>query len=261
MTLAMFVQVACTDANNDEEEVGDTEQAVLSGNVLSGNVLSGNVLSGNVLSGNVLSGNVLSGNLQLSQELENPDARELLSFIVSCALPAEAHFDVQVQGQTYGFDGRHGLAPVWGEDGGSCDEECRSWVSACVISRVNYLGEHVTISIRGKHDELATTLSELIKYPFREATYYGDIFASPQEIFACLPPGKNKIPRVCGPSLDDCVVDVQGKCEDLCGQLRFDGSYASCREKDTPKPKGGTKKGAKHKGAVTVFLAPPWAQP
>jgi hypothetical protein len=257
--MAMLAQVACTGVayeQNEQETVGETDQNLLSGNLLSGNLLSGNLLSGNLLSGNLLSGNLLSGNSVLEEELKDPGARELLSFIVSCALPAGDQVDVEVEGVTYEFNGSIGLAPEWGEEGGSCDSECRSWVSACVISRVNYLHEHVDISIRGKHAALKSTHAEREDFPFVEATYYGDIFASPPKIFACLPPGMTQIPRVCGPDVDDCVVVPQGECEDLCGNTTKDGAYPNCREQGKPKKHGGYHQGAKHQGSITVFLAP-----
>jgi hypothetical protein len=256
MTLAMLAQVACTETTYQDEEVGETQESLLSGNLLSGNLLSGNLLSGNLLSGNLLSGNLLSGNAILEEELQDPGARQLLSFIVSCALPADAHVDVEIEGVTYGFDGSIGLAPEWGEEGGSCDAKCRSWVSACVISRVNYLGEHVDISLRGTHDVLYTSSDEQIDYPLVEATYYGDIFASPPKVFACLPPGETQIPRVCGPNINTCVVVPQGECENLCGNVIDDGAYPNCREQGLPKKHGGYHTGPKHVGSITVFLAP-----
>jgi hypothetical protein len=155
---------------------------------------------------------------------------------------------------TYSFDGSLGLAPEWGEDGGSCDDECQSWVSACVISRLDYLGEPLTISLRGRHDALDSTPEERGEYSHIEATYYGDIFSHKKKILACLPPGKTEIPRVCGPSLDDCIVEDQGNCEDLCGQQRSDGSYPNCREASTVGKHGKVKKGEKHVGFITVFL-------
>jgi len=260
----MLAQVACTQSTADEEEVfGDLEEQY-STNAIGGNALGGNALGGNALGGNALGGNALGGNALTSaalgsdsivtDALTDPNARELLKYIVSCALPADAHIDVNVQGVTYGFDGHFGVAPEWGDEGGSCDEECRSWVSGCVISRLDYLQQPLTISLRGKNDGLHSTPQERGQYSHIEATYYGDIFAQPQEIFACLPSGKHSIPRVCGPSLVDCIVDVQGKCEDLCGDQRSDGSYPNCREAATVGKHGKVHKGEKHVGSVTVFL-------
>ena len=36
--------------------------------------------------------------------------------------------------------GSLGLAPQWGMEGGKCDTQCQRWVSACVLSRVDFLG-------------------------------------------------------------------------------------------------------------------------
>jgi hypothetical protein len=227
--------------------VGTAEGAAMTGNALTGNALTGNALTGNALTGNALTGNALTGNALTGNALTDPNAREVLKYIVGCALPEDEHVTVNVQGKTYTFDGQLGLAPEWGEEGGHCDSECKAWVSACVISRLDYTGESVTISVRGDHDALTSSSKELKKYKHREATYYGNIFGSDQKIFACLPPGRTSIPRVCGDapdSLDDCVVEVQGECEDLCGDDRWDGSYPNCREEG---------KNKKFK-SVTVFL-------
>jgi hypothetical protein len=234
MTLATLAQVACTQPTSDSEDITEAHQPQVTTNALLENALLENAL--------------------LENSLVDPNARELFKYIVSCALPEDAQISIPVEGVTYTFDGKLGLAPEWGEEGGSCDEECRSWISGCVISRLDYLGEHVLISVRGKNSGLASTPQERAEYSHIEATYYGDIFSHPQKIFACLPPGKSDIPRVCGPSLDDCAVDVQGSCEDLCGNQRNDGSYPNCREAGTVDKHGKVHKGEKHVGSVTVFL-------
>jgi hypothetical protein len=258
----MLTQVACTRPTADDEEVEDVAEAqqnqittnALGGNALGGNALGGNALGGNALGGNALTSAALGANEIVTDALTDPLARELLKYIVSCALPEDAHIDVNVQGVTYGFDGALGVAPEWGEVGGSCDEECRSWVSGCVIARLDYLQEPRTISLRGKNEGLKSTPWERANYSRIEATYYGDIFADPPEVYACLPPHKHSLPRVCGPSLDDCIVEVQGKCEQLCGDQRSDGSYPKCRESSTVGKHGKVHKGEKHVGSVTVFL-------
>jgi hypothetical protein len=255
----MLTQVACTHTTADDEEVAEAHQNstidnALIDNALIDNALIDNALIDNALIDNALIDNALIDNALIDNALTDPNARELFKYIVSCALPAGEHVHVDVEGVNYTFDGALGLAPEWGEDGGSCDEECRSWVSGCVISRLDYLGQSVLISVRGKNDGLKSTPQERAEFPHIEATYYGDIFSHPQKIFACLPPGKTSMPRVCGPSLDDCVVEVQGNCEDLCGDRRNDGSYPNCREASTVGHHGKVHKGEKHVGSVTVFL-------
>jgi hypothetical protein len=259
MTLAMLAQVACTQPTAEEEEDAEAYQSVvtdnaLTDNALTDNALTDNALTDNALTDNALTDNALTDNALTDNALTDPNARELFKYIVSCALPESAHVNVTVEGVTYTFDGELGLAPEWGKEHGSCDDECRSWVSACVISRLDYLGEAVKISVRGKNPALKSTHDERADYSHIEATYYGNIFSEDQKIFACLPPGKTDIPRVCGPDLQSCVVKVQGNCEDLCGKRRSDGSYPDCREAGTVDHHGKARAGKKHVGSVTVFL-------
>jgi hypothetical protein len=259
LTLGALALVACAPSTPVDEPVAEAHQAALVENALVENALVENALVENALVENALVENALVENALVENALvENaltdPNARELFKYVVSCALPADAHIDMTIAGVTYGFDGGLGLAPEWGEVGGSCDAECRSWVSGCVIARLDYLGQAVQISVRGENDGLHTTKQERKTYKHIEATYYGDIFTDPMGIFACLPPGKTNIPRVCGPSLAGCVVKVQGNCDKLCGEKEDDGAYPDCREAPTPKPNGGVKKGKKHVGSVTVFL-------
>jgi hypothetical protein len=228
----------------------------LSGNGLSGNGLSGNGLSGNGLSGNGLSGNGLSGNSVVAAAIDDPTSRQLLEYIVSCALPQGEHLDVtSATNQVYGFDGQLGLAPEWGGDNGTCGTSCRQWVSACVLARVDYLGVHREISLRGADPALKVSLPELIQYHEREATYYGDIFASPPQRYACLAPGKTEIPRVCGPSIEDCVIDVVGPCTATCSSVGPFGSFGDCH--DAKREHGKFPNGSSsYHGSITVFLDP-----
>lgn len=227
--LALLMTAACAPTSSTEGTLGEAKQQALVENALVENALVENALT-------------------------DPNARELFKYVVSCALPADQHIHLTIEGVAYQFDGALGLAPEWGEEDGSCDDDCRSWVSACVISRLDYLGQPVLISLRGENDGLHSSKAERAAYPHIEATYYGDIFSQPMEIFACLPPGKTQIPRVCGPNIADCVVEPQGSCDSLCGNQKKDGGYPDCREAPTVKKHGGLKKGEKHVGSVTVFL-------
>ena len=193
--------------------------------------LSQNALSLNGLAPNGLTTNALTANALTAGALEDPLARELLKYIVSCALPEDAEIDLTIDGIDYAFPGGTGLAPAWGQPDGACGASCRRWVSACVLARVNYLGVSVPISIRGTRRELASTAAERSDFPHREATYFGDIFASPQIRRACLSPGQTEIPRVCGPSLDGCVMNVIGSCDEVCDDTRRNGAFIGCGER------------------------------
>jgi hypothetical protein len=232
-----------------EEVTGNALSAnALSANALSANALSANALSANALSANALSANALSANALTSQALEDPLAREFLSYVVSCALPAEAVVDMTIDGTEYKFPGGLGLAPEWGETGGHCDETCQRWVTACVLARVDFLGVHRIISVRGASPALRTTWQERRDYQDDEAAYFGNLFIPGAPKFACLGPGKKAIPRVCGDSLDTCPMQVVGSCAKACGFQGPAGGFVDCSSS------GNERKPEIYLESVTVFL-------
>ncbi|WP_437520606.1 hypothetical protein WME79_27285 [Sorangium sp. So ce726] len=219
----------------EDDDVGVLEQGVLvenalTSNALTSNALTSNALTSNALTSNALTSNALTSNALTSNALRDPLARELLKYVVSCALPRGAHLDVNIDGVVHGFDGELGLHKNWGDMGGSCDNACKTWVSACVLSRINHLGIATPISMRGNKSELSSDWAERMAYPRREGAYYGNIFANPPIYYACLSPEQNSIERVCGPSLDDCALTVVGTCRDACDIPQGDGSYPNCRD-------------------------------
>ena len=192
-------------------------QNALTQNALTQNALTQNALTQNALTQNALTQNALTQNALTQNALEDPNARELFSYIVSCALPDGASLQfTDTGGETHVFDGSLGLASEWGEEDGRCKAGCQQWVSGCVLSRLNYLGEHVSISVRGTNEALETTLAERDTYWHREATYYGNIFSTPQRFLACLSPWETGDKRVCGPSLEGCAVTFTGMCNQVC---------------------------------------------
>ena len=218
------------------EELGAAEQPIITTNALTTAALTTNTLTSNsvatdALTSQPLTTDALASNPPVLGALADAMTRELFFYIVSCALPLGAHVDVTVDGATYGFDGQIGLVPQWGNAGGSCDGPCKEWVSACVLSRVNYLGLTMSISARGNKPALALSDTEATDYPHREAAYFGNIFTQPPIRFACLPSGKVSIPRVCGLSIDACAMDVIGTCDTLCASAHpATGAYPHCRE-------------------------------
>jgi hypothetical protein len=257
-------QIACVGtAELDDEAVAESHQRVsisngMTQNGLTQNGLTQNGLTQNGLTQNGLTQNGLTQNSLVQGALLDPLAREALTFIVSCALPAGQSIDVPVDGTTYTFEGEIGLAPEWGQEGGSCDVECQEWVSACLLARVNYRGDHVEISIRGGDNALRSTRDERADYANREAAYFGNVFVAPQRAFACLSPEQTALLRVCGPSLTGCVVDVVGACDDVCGQPRGDGSFADCHDQERVgygHGRGGFPEGTElYRNPITVFL-------
>jgi hypothetical protein len=206
----------------------ETENA-LTANALTANALTANALTANALTANALTANALTANALTANGLRDPLGRELLKYVVSCALPDGTDVTVKVDGKTYVFEGSIGLAPDWGRAYGSCDSSCQRWVSACVLARVDAAGVEREISIRGDNPALRPTWHELRDYPHREATYYGNIFAAEEPRYLCLSPGATSDERVCGPSLADCPMTVVGSCDDVCADRGAFGTFQDCR--------------------------------
>lgn len=233
----------------------ETTENALTANALTANALTNNALTANALTNNALTANALTANALTTAALEDDAAaRKVLKYIVGCALPAGHQIEIEIGGEAYLFEGSIGLAPRWGKAGGRCDEACRAWVSGCVLSRLNHLGQTVPISIRGHHGALTSTHAERAAYPNREATYYGDIFASPQIRLGCLSPGAVSDERVCGPSLEGCAVTFTGPCDRACDGARGDGSFPNCRDHPRGPHHHFPPSTAAFQGSVTVFL-------
>jgi hypothetical protein len=249
VALASLSLPACSGTAGEEEgPIGTAEQAA-QGHGSHGGVCHGS-LTANSLTANSLTANSLTANSLTANALKDPLAREVLTYIVSCALPADQTLDVSIEGVSYAYNGELGLAPEWGNANGHCGQSCQEWVSACVLARIDYLGEHREISVRGDNPGLKACDPGEDAYTVREATYFGNIFGSSQRRFACLSPGSTGIPRVCGPSLDSCVVDVEASCDDVCAHPTPDGAFQNCR------PGDGDENGKPYHGSITVFLKP-----
>jgi hypothetical protein len=147
---ATFSLVACTDDMKEPNESSNTS-SIVTHNRLSANRLSANRLSANRLSANRLSANRLSANrLQLTQidnnDLEcTEDGREVLSFIISCAIEEGQTITAtnmhatcgtsDPEPDTFDFFGEVGLANRWMNH--PLNDTGKGWVSACLFARVS----------------------------------------------------------------------------------------------------------------------------
>jgi hypothetical protein len=181
-------------------------------------------------------------------------SRNMFHYIVSCALPAGAKLTLAADGTSYSFDGAIGLAPEWLSQ--SCGPSCQRWVSACVLARMNHLGQTRQISIRGEHKALAVEAHEVQEYTQREAAYYGNLFGGGGEpkAYACLPNSARSIDRVCGASLADCPMEVVGRCEWVCAGPGRHGSFRSCAA--VPAWRQFAPPASVYDETITVFLKP-----
>jgi hypothetical protein len=251
VSLATVLLGAC--GTEDESDLVEARSAItaanaLTANALTANALTANALTANALTANALTANALTANALTANGLRDPLGRELLKYVVSCALPAGAVVSLTVDHTRYDFPGSLGLAPEWGGAHGSCGRSCQRWVSACVLSRVDAAGVEREISIRGDNRALLPTWQELRDYRVREATYYGNIFADGQPRYLCLSPGATSDERACGPSLSNCPMTVVGECDDVCDDRGWFGTFSECR---TSRRDG---RAERYDETVTVFL-------
>jgi hypothetical protein len=176
--LAVPLVVGCSPAltgeGEGEEDLAETEQAVESTNRMSLNRMSLNRMSLNGLSAATLSpdGQSLTGTSLLSTQ----EGRELLRYIVRCALPPGEALKASYGGVTYQFQGAIGLASDWLSSPLSLSGQ--RWMTACLLAHANGYGMEVPISLRGFHPALQATEEELDTFTVEEATYYGNIFVT-----------------------------------------------------------------------------------
>jgi hypothetical protein len=248
----VFSSAACGEI---EETSAREEGAVLAANALTANALTANALTANALTANALTANALTANALTANALtanglKDPLGRELLKYVVSCALPASAEISISVDGERFTFRGSLGLAAEWGREGGVCDGACQRWVSACVLARVDDAGVERIISVRGEHKELRMARHEVRDYSVREATYYGNLFKPSPERYFCLSPDQSTNTRVCGPSLANCPMTVVGSCADACRSVGAHMSFQRCSST------GQRNRGETFAETITVFLSP-----
>ncbi len=175
-----------------DEEIGVAQLAELSQNAMSINAMSINAMSINAMSINAMSINAMSINAMsiISFQLDttasggiekSAEGRQLLHYLARCALGPKHELTVAVAGQTHVFPGSLGLAPGWVYR--SLTRAERRILSACLLSHVNHYGLSVAISLRGAGLEVSE--QEIQDFYVYEATFYGDVFATPMKMYAC----------------------------------------------------------------------------
>jgi len=166
-----------------------TTQARLAGNTLAADKLAANSAAASMLAASNLAVEQLGPNEYVVDPkaagalLATEDGREVLSFIVSCALPeAVTLFATGADGTIYEFFGELDLASEWLDH--PHREAGRGWVSACLFARVNDFGVPAVFSMRGQHKALATSPAEAATYTLEEGAFYGDYFVTPGAPFS-----------------------------------------------------------------------------
>jgi hypothetical protein len=192
--------------------------------------------------------------LRTGSDLEaSSEGRDMLKYIVRCALPHGHSLEVPHDSSHDRLDGEFGLAPDWSH--APLSAAGRRWVSACVLGFVNAFGVHVLVSMRGEQENLKATVSddERKAFAYREAAFYGDIFSTTPLAYVCRADTSGSSPvrdkRVCSdpseqPGLSRCGMIIVGRCADVCAaENPVDHSFSQCR--------GGDRT---YDEVVTVFL-------
>ncbi len=160
-----------------EPDVSTRTQGVVEGNAIAANAIAANAIAANAIAANAISEDVYL--IAANNLMDTTERRELLKYVVGCAIPAGVTLVGTHAGVTYEFHGDIGLAPRWIKR--SLRETEERWVSACLLSRVNRFGVSVTISIRGPHKALKVSEPEAEDYSVEEGAFYGNVFRGANE--------------------------------------------------------------------------------
>lgn len=244
--LAISIATLLAGCLDDGIELSESQDPLTAGNRLAANRLAANRLAANRLAANRLAANSLE-----SQGLMSTDGgRELMSYIVGCAMPTGQSLTLQdPDGATYTYPGWIGLAPAWATRPPTVAE--RRWVTACLLARTNVFGVPVSISMRGDTNPiLLTSATERTTYTQVEGAFFGDLFAPDPVSYACS--NRGWVP-VAG-SFRACALSSNGSSTD-CGFTYTGACKTACT--DTIAPFGACRgAGTSYAEAITINLTP-----
>jgi hypothetical protein len=221
VVFASAVASACGVESGIEPQLSTSTQGVLEENKITSNKITSNRIELNKITSNKITSNKITSNsykITSNHLLDTAEGRELLTYLVACAIPSDVTLQADVGGVHYVFAGEIGLAPRWLDRALRLTDQ--HWVSACLLSRVNRFGVSVPISIRGPHDSLTVTRDEAATYTLEEGAFYGNIFTPVDEPiiwFSCR--GRDEAVRESGAlDLRDCAEkDPADPAHSLCG--------------------------------------------
>lgn len=225
------------DREHDATSMGSTTQAESSINRITLNSLTINRITLNRITLNQLAMARLSSGQLVFNSLDGlettPEGRELLAYIVRCALADGVILVAQHDDITYEFPGLLGLAPDWEYRALTASET--SYMSACLIAHVNAYGVSVPISVRS-HGVLGADSEEMSQFPVYEGTFFGDVFGAELKTYACLGElpeiamqhSSSRSLRICADLTGDCEVISVGRCQDVCDTYHPRYGWQSC---------------------------------
>jgi hypothetical protein len=137
--------------------------------------------------------------------LTTAEGRELLGFIVNCAIPLDQTLVADFNGEHLEFFGELGLTPEWLDH--PLTDKGKGWMSACLLARVSNTDVPIAVSFRGPNTALASDPDELSAWTLEEGAFYGNLFRPLNQqaaMFACR--GKDLASGVSGGLIDrDCA--------------------------------------------------------
>jgi hypothetical protein len=238
--LLMSMLSACAQDDPDVVaggDVGENRTSISNDNRLALNRLALNRLALNRLALNRLALNgVSAGGLDsgANELLATEEGRELLKYVVQCALEPDDVLVGVVDGQTYELTGLLGLMPKWEDE--PLDEDEQRLMSACLLAHVNALGVPVSISLRTRR-VLRSTEEERRAYPVYEGTFFGQVFdGEGMKAYSCqgsasgvaLAHSHDRELRRCTDGAGDCAIVSLGRCRDICERRSEEEGWTQC---------------------------------
>jgi hypothetical protein len=239
MLLALIVS-ACAPASEDAPATASVRSRISNSNRLSMNRLALNRLALN---------GVISGGMGAGELLATEEGREILAYVVQCAMEEGNVLTATVDEQTYEFPGLLGLAPQWEHQG--IDLQAQRLISACLLAHVNALGVSVPISVRA-HGVVTSTPQERRDYPVYEGSFFGQLFngetlwaysCQGSAADAALEHSEDRALRRCTDDTAECAIMVVGRCRDVCQKRSQDEGWTECWAQ-----------GVLYQDAITVYL-------
>lgn len=239
LTVVVFtanVISGCSQMETTEERLSiEAESAILEENSLTTNALDLNGLFSNAIDLNGIDPTLLSSEARQSIEASGEigtNSRLVYKYLIGCALDSSQSVSFSwtdsssvVHNEVYW--GSIGLATSWQQ--GSISTQARRIVSACLGARANFYGTAVVISIRGPQAAINQPgAQEKTDYPMEEGVFWGDVFNSTPQIYAChndanIANSRSKL-RDCAAghvnvdtTISECAhIAILGDCDTLC---------------------------------------------
>lgn len=102
-------------------------------------------------------------------------------YLVRCALATSQSIRIRdYTGGLVSLAGESGIAPEWQD--GQCSTACEEKISSCLMALTNGAGNHVKVEL----SQNSSAVGGGHTYPYQEAAFYGNVFASPPKAYYCV---------------------------------------------------------------------------